>query len=74
MPRGRGIENDMVITCGGPIFPKKQGEFIKGRDLHGTGARELLLHSRDEVAGENVTHRVNNPGPVGLGRSFGIDV
>ena len=53
MPRGRGVEHDVIIPRHEVAFGQQRGEFIECRDLDRAGSGELLLHAADCGFGKN---------------------
>ncbi len=67
----RRIKDDMVILGQQRVVGQQRGEFVKGGDLGGTGAGELLLYAAHHALGQLAAHRADNPLPIGFGRCGG---
>ena len=66
------IKDDMVILGQQRLVGQQRGELVKGGDLGGAGAGELLLDAAHHALGQLAAHRPDDPFPIGFGRRGGI--
>ena len=66
------IKDDMVILGQQRLVGQQRSEFVKGGDLGGAGAGELLLDAAHHALGQLAAHRPDDPLPIGFGRRGGI--
>ena len=72
MAGGCRVENDVIeVTV---ALREEPNEFVKGCDLGGAGARQLLPHSRAFGLVRRYAHLVDDTAAVGIGGGLRIDI
>ena len=71
---GRGVEDDVGIGLRQRGIGQQAGEFVKGGDLGGAGARELFLDASDHVIRQQPAHRSDDAVAVGLRGGLRVDL
>jgi hypothetical protein len=74
MPRGRGIENDVIEARGRVFVTEQLCELVESSYLDGAGAGELLLHAGDRRGRELAPIGPDHALAVVPCRFFRIDV
>ncbi len=69
-----GVEDHMIVARGRARIAKQLRELVEGSDLHGARSRKLFLHALEGRFRQNASVRPDNPVPVGLRGSGGVDV
>ncbi len=57
---GGRIKNDVVVVAPQCRIGEQRGELVKGGNLGGAGARELLLDALDHGVGQHTAHRAGD--------------
>ncbi len=70
--RRRCVKDDVVVLRSGLWIGQQCGELVKGRDLHGARARELLFDPAHDVVGQYSTNRADDA--ISVRRSGGIRI
>ncbi len=60
------IEHDVVVFPHQADVSQQGGELVKGGDLCGAGAGELLFNTAHHAVWQLATHRADDPFPIGL--------
>ena len=74
VPRGRGVEDHVVVGVSLAAADQQPDELVESGDLGRAGAGQLLLHSSDDVGGKRSSEGADGPFEDCARRGLGIDV